>query len=61
MHRAEEHIVALIQNALRAVAVMHVDIQNRRLGAAVHQHLCGNRGVVEIAEPAGQIGIDVMT
>jgi hypothetical protein len=61
VHRAEEDIVALVQNALCAVAVVHVDIRNCWLGSAFHQHLRSDRGVIEIAEPAGQIGIDVMT
>ncbi len=61
MHRAEEHIVALVQDALRAIAGMHVDIQHRRLGAATYQHLRRDRRIVQIAEPARQIGVGVMS
>jgi hypothetical protein len=53
MDRNREHICPLIEDALRTVAVMHVDIEDRH--ALVLQPKLGrrNRAVVEKAPPNG--------
>jgi hypothetical protein len=57
MQGQELHIAALIENALRAVTVVVVHIQNGHpLGATVQHGLGGNGGVVEIAIAAHVIG-----
>ena len=50
-----------IENALRAVAVMHIDIEDRDALVALPQMSRCDRGVVEKAEAAGHVGIGVMT
>ena len=60
MDRHGQHIVAVIENALRTVAVMHIDIQNCGAQATGAQPLCGDPGVVEKAEPPRQIAVSMM-
>ena len=51
---------AFEEDALRAVAVMHVDIEDRDALVLAAQALRGDRGVVQEAEAAGHVGIGVM-
>src|SRR6266851_482982 len=60
MQRDEEHVGPLVEDALRAVAVMDVDIEDGDAAEREAQMLRGDRGVVEIAEAAGLVGIGVM-
>ncbi len=60
MDRHGEHIVALEEDALRAVAVMDVDIEHGDAPVLLPQPLGGDGGVVQEAEAAGHVGIGVM-
>ena len=60
MQRGEEHVGPIVEDALRAVAVMHVDVENRNARQRAAHVLRRDRDVVEIAEPAGHVGIGVV-
>ncbi len=48
VNRDEQDVAASIEDRLRAVAVMVIDIENRdAFGAAVDEVLCGDRGIIE--------------
>jgi len=53
MQRHHQHVRRVIEDRLRAVAVVHVDIEDRRRPARGDDPLRGDRGVVEVAEAAG--------
>ena len=60
--RREEHIAALVENRLGAVAVMVVDIEDRDLFVAlIEEGLSGDGGVVEVAITTHQIAGGMMT
>jgi hypothetical protein len=61
MDRNRQNITAMIEDALRAVAVMHIDIKDRRTPPGAQQGLRGNRGIVEKAETAGKIAERMVT
>src|ERR1700733_1926251 len=61
MDRREEHVAAAIENILRAVAVMIVDVENRRTQARIDQPLCRNGDIVEIAIAAEHVRARVMS
>ncbi len=52
MDRHREHVVALEEDALRAVAVMDVDVEHGHALVLLPQALGGNGGVVQEAEAA---------
>ena len=58
--RHGEHVVALEEDALRAVAVMDVDVEHGDAGVLAAQMLGGDGGVVQEAEAARHVGIGVM-
>src|SRR6056297_2743776 len=60
MDRDGQYVVAIVENALRAVAVMHVDIEDRRAQARHTQPFGCDGSVVEKAEPPGQIAEGMM-
>ena len=60
MDRNGQHIVAAIEDRLRAVAVMNIDIEDGDPLVFRAQMLGGERGVVEIAETAGPVAIGMM-
>ncbi len=52
MQRGKEHIAAIVENRLRAIAVMIIDIEDRHaLHAPIAQILRRDRRIVQIAEP----------
>ncbi len=55
MDRDRQHIATPVEDPLRAVAVMHVDIKNGRPAPRRAQIVCRDGGVVQKAEAAGQI------
>ena len=55
-----EHVGAVIEDALRAVAVMDVDIEHGHAPVLAAQPLGGDGGVVQEAEAARHVGISVM-
>ena len=56
MQRDEQHIVAIIKDALRTVAVVVIDVQDRDPGGTlIAEHLGRDRGVVQIAIAPRQI------
>ncbi|CAN5182619.1 hypothetical protein BH10PSE6_BH10PSE6_10790 [soil metagenome] len=60
MDRNGQHVGPLEEDALRAVAVMHVDVEDRDALVLAAQALRGDRRVVQEAEAAGHVGIGVM-
>ena len=55
--RDREHVVAGVEDGLRAVAVVVVDIEHGHApGAAIAQGLRGERGVVQEAIAAEELG-----
>src|SRR5438105_8179168 len=59
--RGGEHVVALVEDALRAVAMVVVDVDDRHArGARVAQGLCGEGRVVEKAVAAEEVGAGVV-
>ncbi|MPL86073.1 hypothetical protein SDC9_32049 [bioreactor metagenome] len=60
MQRDRQHVVTFVEDALRAVAVMHVDVEDRRAMAARAQILGRDAAVVEEAEPARDLAIGMM-
>ena len=55
MDRHGQDIAAVIKDALCAIAVMHIDIQNRGSAPGFQKRLCGDGRVVEKAKSARQI------
>src|SRR5580692_806405 len=55
-----QHVRAIVENLLRAVAVMGVDIEDRDARMTRAQPLRGDRGVVEIAKAGGAVGARMM-
>ena len=60
MDRADQHVRPFPEDELRAVAVMHVDVDDRDLAEALGQLMGGDRGIVEVADPGHQVGIGVV-
>ena len=60
MDRHGQHIGAGVEDALRAVAVMQVDVEDRDARRIRAQTLRGDRRIVEEAEAAGDIGEGVV-
>jgi hypothetical protein len=56
----EEHVGAVIEDALRAVAGVDVDVEDRHAAAFPAQVFRRDRGVVEVAEAARHIAIGMM-
>ncbi len=57
VHRAGQHARLLVEDPLRAVAVVHVDVHvGHALGAGVEQRADGHRGVVVDAEAGRAVG-----
>jgi hypothetical protein len=56
MDRHRQNVAAGIEHALGAVAVMHVDIEDRGPQPGLPQPFGGNACIVEETEPAGEIG-----
>ena len=53
MEVGDPNVGSRIENVLRAVAVVVVDVENRHFSmACMPEQLCGNRRVVEVAVPA---------
>ena len=62
MQADEQHVGALVKNALRAVAVVVVHIEHgHACGAAIAQGLGRHRGVVQKAVAAHEVGAGMMT
>src|SRR5258706_10793076 len=61
VQRGEEHVGAAIENTLRTVAVMIVDVEYRRPESAVGQPLRCDGDVVEIAVAAEHVGARMVT
>jgi hypothetical protein len=57
--RHRQHVVALVEDVLLAVAVVVVDVQDRHL-AVVRQEVGGDGGVVEVAEAAEAAALGVV-
>ena len=55
-----QHVIAGVKYALRAVAVVNVDVQDRHPVPARAQPVCGNGSVVQKAEPPRQIAERMM-
>ena len=60
MERHRQHVGARVEDALRAIAVMQVDVEDRHARALLAQALRGDRRIVEEAEAAGDVGEGVM-
>ena len=60
MDRDGEDVRPLVENALRAVAVMDVDVEDHDALVLQPQMRGGDRAVVEEAEAAGHVAIGVM-
>ena len=60
MERHGQHVGARVKDALGAVAVMQVDIEDRHARRILAQALRGDRRIVEEAEAAGDVGKGVM-
>ena len=59
---AVEDVASRVEDLLRAVAVVRVDVDDRDApDAAIAQVLRGDRGIVEIAGTAVEVGADVVT
>ncbi|MNL10451.1 hypothetical protein D3C87_1312500 [compost metagenome] len=62
MDRGEQHVAALVENRLGAVAVVVVDVEDRDLFVAlIEERLGGDGGVVEVAITAHQIAGGVVS
>ena len=61
VQRHGQHIGAVVEDALGAVAMMQVDIQNGDLAALQDQLLGGDGGVVQVAKAARNLGKGVVT
>ncbi len=60
--RGEQHVAALVENRLGAVAVVIVDVEDRDfLVAGIEEGLSGNGGVVEVAITAHQVAGGVVS
>lgn len=60
--RGEQHVAALIENRLRAIAVVIVDVEDRDpLVALIEERLRGDGSVVEVAITAHQIAGSVVS
>ncbi len=60
MQRNGENVAARIENILRAIAVMHIDVDDGHAVIALAQHFGGHRRPVQIAEAAGVFRTGVM-
>ena len=60
MDRHGQHVGALVEDALRAVAVMQVDVDDRHARGEAAKVLGGDRRIVEEAEAAGDIAEGMM-
>jgi hypothetical protein len=60
MDRHGEHVAARVEDALRAVAVVQVDVEDRDAAAGPGQPLGGDGRIVEKAEAAGEVGEGVV-
>jgi hypothetical protein len=60
VHGTIEHVAAAIEDRLRAVAMMRVEIDDGDTLELATQHLGGNGGIVEIAEARAAVGIGVV-
>ena len=60
MDRDREHVGAPVEDALRAVAVMDIDVEHGDAFVLAAQALRGNGSVVQEAEAAGHVGISMM-
>ena len=58
--RHREDVLPLVKDALRAVAVVHVDIEDRNALMLQPKVASCHRAVVEEAEAAGHVGIGVV-
>ena len=61
VERHEQHVVAVVEDLLRTVAVVIVDVDDRDARAAVDPCLSGDRGVVQVAVARERIRRGVMT
>lgn len=55
VHRYGQNIIAVIENALRSIAVVHIDIKNCRSQAVGAQAFCRDGRIVEEAKSARKI------
>ena len=61
MDRGEQHVAALVEDVLGAVAVVVVDIEDGDfLAALVEEGLCGDGGIVQVAVAAHQVAGGMM-
>ncbi|MNV50615.1 hypothetical protein D3C71_1426350 [compost metagenome] len=61
MNRSEEHVIAGVEDVLRTVAMVVVDIEDRHFSVAlVDEGLGGNGGVVQVAVATHDFGSGVM-
>jgi D-aminopeptidase len=61
VQRPVEHVTAVVEDGLRPVAVMGVDVDHSDLVATTHtQRVGGHRGIVEVARPAVAVLGDVV-
>ena len=61
VERDGQHVGAVVEDALGAVAVVQVDVEDGDFAALQRQLLGGNGGVVQVAKAAGQFGKGVVT
>src|SRR5690606_4772671 len=60
MYRYKVHIITLIEDRLRAISVMCIDIDNGNASERAGQIVSRDGSIVQIAEPARKIRICVM-
>jgi len=60
MRRHGQHLRIVVEDALRAIAVVHVDVEDCRTAAGAQQRLGCDGGVVEETETARHVGEGVM-
>lgn len=57
----QEHVVAVVEDFLRAIAVVVIDVEDRDAGVAVvDEALGGDGGIVEVAIAAEEIAARMM-
>ena len=55
MDRHGQHIIAVVKDALGAIAVMQVNVQNRRSAARGAQAFGGDGGIVQVTKTTGKV------
>ena len=61
MHRHVKHVVAVVEDFLHALSVVHVRIEHRHFAEAATQDLCRDGCVIDIAKASGRITARVVS